>query len=108
MARSESDKEMLRQTANKLIAGDETVQISSDETTGENDFKFEKWPNVCAVVIDKGSGFGFVQVSGGGGTVRMVHTGRGEPGYVKLDIADGQSCMLYGQPTVLYIHTRAR
>jgi hypothetical protein len=35
-----------------------------EETTGEDDFKYEKWPNMCAVVGDKGSRLGYALVSG--------------------------------------------
>jgi len=103
MARSEHDKERLKEMAKKLIAEKDDVEIAADETTGENDFKYEKSPKVCAVVVDKNSGRGFAQITGGGKPTEIIHTGRGESGFIKVDIMAGQSCMLYGQPTVLYI-----
>ena len=82
------------------------MELAPDETTGENDFKYEKAPKVCAVVVDKNSGFGHAQISGGGKKTVIVYTGRGEKDIVWADITSGQSCMLYGAPTVLYIHPR--
>ena len=89
------------------MANEQTVEVDTNETTGENDFKYEKFPNVCAVVVDKRSGSGFVQITGGNRDTEIVHTGPGESGFVKIDILDGQSCMLYGTPTVLYIRPRS-
>jgi hypothetical protein len=89
------------------VAGDDKVEIDSDETTGENDFKYEKSPGVCAVVVDQGSGDGFVQIIGGDTPREIVHTGEGRSGFVKRDILAGQSCMLYGRPTVLYIRPKS-
>ena len=83
------------------------VLIDTDETTGANDFKYEKWPNVCGVVVDKSSGSGFVQVTGGGKPLQRADTGDGATGFPKLDIQKGQTCMLYGKPTVLYIRPRS-
>lgn len=85
------------------MSGKGNVQVALEETTGENDFRYEKSPKVCGVVVDKGSERGFVQVTGGGKTTR-VDTGAGE-GFEFIDISEGQTCMLYGQPTVLYIHS---
>jgi hypothetical protein len=82
------------------------VLVDLDETTGEDDFKFERWPNVCGVVVDKSSASGFVQITGGGKPRQQVNTGDGASGFDKIDIRNGQSCMLYGRPTVLYIRPR--
>ena len=79
MARSEHDKERLREAAKDSvgpiiilftvfevcagscsIAGHDEVEIDPEETTGEDDFKHEQSPNVCSVVVDKNSGRGFV------------------------------------------------
>lgn len=84
------------------ISGRIGVQLAAEETTGQNDFKYETHPNVCGVVVDKGSERGFVQVSGGDRETTRVNTGRGEEGFSFLEISEGQSCMLYGQPTVLF------
>ncbi|KAJ5155651.1 hypothetical protein N7492_008454 [Penicillium capsulatum] len=102
--RSEDDKNNLREHAVALMSGNDKVRIAPEETTGEDDFKYEQWPNVCAVVVDKGSGRGYAQITGGGKEVQIIYTGRGETGYVLANISHGQSCMLYGNPTVLYIY----
>jgi hypothetical protein len=81
------------------------VYLASDETTGENDFRFERAPNVCAVVIERGTGSGWVQIIGGGKT-EIVRTNCEDKEFVIVDIAAGQSCMLYGTPTVLYIYPK--
>lgn len=101
--RSEDDKRNLREHAKILISGNDRVQLAPEETTGENDFKYEQFPDVSAVVVDKGSGIGYAQITGGGKEVQAIYTGRGETGYILVNISEGQSCMLYGDPTVLYI-----
>lgn len=89
------------------IAGDDNVEIAPEETTGEHDFKYEQSPNVCAVVVDKNSGRGYAQITGGGKDTEIIYTGRGDTGFVMVDITSGQTCMLYGRPTVLYIRPRS-
>ncbi|QQK48047.1 hypothetical protein Pdw03_5682 [Penicillium digitatum] len=93
--RSEDEKNKLREHAVALMSGNDKVRIAPAETTGENDFKYEQWPNVCAVVVDKGSGRGYAQITGGGEEVHAVYTGRGETGYALANISHGQSCMLH-------------
>ena len=88
------------------VAGDEEVYIDSAETTGEDDFKYEQAPHVRAVVVDQGSAGGFVQITGGNKPRERIQTGEGNSGYVKRDILAGQSCMLYGRPTVIYIRPK--
>jgi hypothetical protein len=56
--------------------------------------------------VDKNSGRGYAQISGGGKDTLVIYTGRGEKDFVMVDITAGQSCMLYGEPTVLYIRPR--
>lgn len=125
MPRSERDKKFLKETAKDMvsnvitlhwryncltpvqIAGDDDVELALEETTGEEDFKYEKSPNVCGVVVDKGSGRGYAQITGGGKDPRIIYTGRGESGCVKAEILAGQTCMLYGRSTVLYILPRS-
>ncbi|OJD20177.1 hypothetical protein ACJ73_08491 [Blastomyces percursus] len=107
MTRSERDKKLLKETAKDMIAGDDGVELALEETTGEEDFKYEKSPNVCGVVVDKGSGLGYAQITGGGKEPRIIYTGRGESGCVKAEILAGQTCMLYGRSTVLYILPRS-
>lgn len=89
------------------MSGNDKVRIAPEETTGENDFKNEQWPNVCAVVVDRGSGGGFVQIVGGGQDAHIIETGSGDPRYALANISPGQSCMLYGNPTVLFIYPRS-
>jgi hypothetical protein len=83
------------------------VMLDTDETTGEYDFKNQKNPSVCGVIVDKCSGHGFVQVSGGNEVTTKVGTGEkeyeSEMRFVYVDILSGQTCMLYGAPTVLYV-----
>lgn len=55
--------------------------------------------------MDKSSGRGYAQITGGEKEPQMLYTGNGT-GYEKADILPGQSCMLYGEPTVLYIMPR--
>jgi len=107
MARSESDKRRLKENAKELFASNVNVEADSDETAGANDFKYEEFPNVCAVVVDLGSGQGFVRITGGGKETETFYTGRGEQGFVSANISSGQTCMLYGLPTVLYIRPRS-
>ncbi|EKV04223.1 hypothetical protein PDIG_90870 [Penicillium digitatum PHI26] len=87
--RSEDEKNKLREHAVALMSGNDKVRIAPAETTGENDFKYEQWPNVCAVVVDKGSGRGYAQITGGGEEVHAVYTGRGETGYALANISHG-------------------
>ncbi|KKK13384.1 hypothetical protein P175DRAFT_0560490 [Aspergillus ochraceoroseus IBT 24754] len=103
-SRSDEDKRRLRDNAMMLLSGYEKVQIAPDETTGEDDFKYADAPAVCAVVVDKGSGVGYAQITGGGKKPDIVYTGRGETGYKLAHISTGQTCMLYGRPTVLYVY----
>lgn len=81
--------------------------LDVQETTGQlHQFPYETAPNACGVVVDKSSDHGFVQVSGGDKATTRVPTGaknRDEERYVYVDILNGQTCMLYGQPTVLYV-----
>ena len=86
------------------VSGKIGVQLATEETTGQNDFKYEKHPSVCGVVVDKGSERGFVQVSGGNKETTRVDTGRGDTGFTFVEISEGQTCMLYGQPTVLFCY----
>jgi hypothetical protein len=88
------------------ISGRKSVILDVDEITGQSDFKYERHPDACGVVIDKGSEHGFVQVSGGDKATTKVLTGQNDldqERYVYVDILNGQTCMLYGRPTVLYI-----
>ena len=83
------------------------VRLAPDETTGADDFKYEKYPNVRGVVVDRSSGSGWVQISGGGKPTTKITTGPRESGFQFAAIPDGQSCMLYGRPTVWWILPRS-
>lgn len=61
--------------------------LAAEETTGEDDFKFKQSPEVCAVIIDKESGRGFAQISGGVHATKIVQTGLGETGQVMVEIS---------------------
>ena len=77
------------------------------ENTGKGAFKYERGPNVCAVVIDKNSGSGFVQITGGGFADQVIKTGPQETGFNMAEIQSEQTCMIYGRSTVLYIRPGA-
>lgn len=83
------------------------MQLAPDETTANDDFKYERSPHVCGVVVDRGSGSGYVQISGGDKTTVKVTTGLREGGFQSEAISEGQSCMLYGRPTVWFILPRS-
>lgn len=79
------------------------MQIDTEETTGANDFTYKAFPDAVAVVIDLGSDRGFVQITGQEeNSSRRIHTGK-KKGYRLEWLEEGQTCMLYGKPTVLFI-----
>lgn len=82
------------------------MQLAPDETTAVDDFPYERFPDICGVVVDCASGDGCVQVSGQGKVTRIT-TGPRERGFQFEDILEGQTCMLYGRPTVWYIVPRS-
>lgn len=84
------------------------MQLAPDETTAADDFKFERSPDVYGVVVDCNSESGCVQISGGGKPTIRITTGPGESGFRFEVIPEGQSCMLYGCPTVWYIVPRSK
>ncbi|CAI6091380.1 hypothetical protein V2G26_019101 [Clonostachys chloroleuca] len=104
---SKSAKQLLKEAAEIYIAGRDDVQLAPDQTTGEDDFKYKRSPDVGGVVIDRSSDSGYVQISGGTKAAVKITTGLGERGYHCEIIAEGQSCMLYGRPTVWYIVPRS-
>lgn len=67
-------------------------------------------------MVDKGSAHGWIQVSGAGKTITRINTGLvivhgdrnmyQEQDYAIVEILEGQSCMLYACPTVLYIRPK--
>lgn len=81
------------------------LQLTPHETTGDNDFKYKQWPEIVSVMVDEGSGRGFVQILGDeGGEIVRIYTGRGDIECVFASVSEGQSYMLYGYPTVLFIY----
>ncbi len=62
----------------------QNIEIDYNETTGENKgkgaFPSESAPNVCAVIVDKHSKEGFVQITRGGFADQRVNTGPREIG----------------------------
>lgn len=107
MIRGIGRKKAFREAAEKLVAGSPDSLLTDEETTGEDDFKFKQSPEVCAVIIDKESGRGFAQITGGAHSTKIVQTGLGETGQVMVEISADQSCMLYGRPTVLFVYPRS-
>jgi hypothetical protein len=112
MGRGELEKNALRNHALELVKefGRTDIRVAADETTGtgqENDFKYMMYPKVQGVVVDKLSGFGLVQVSGGNGVTTKINTVErdGSEGnhFVYVGLSKDQTCMLYGESTVLYI-----
>ncbi|KAH8723531.1 hypothetical protein GQ44DRAFT_773906 [Phaeosphaeriaceae sp. PMI808] len=106
MIRSESQKENLRIAATEETSVEDGVRLADEETTGENDFKFKKYPDVCGVVVDRGSSKGWVQIQGGQEQTIKIFTGPNETGYAYARILADQSCMPHGYPTVLYAHRK--
>ncbi|KFY50858.1 hypothetical protein V495_00053 [Pseudogymnoascus sp. VKM F-4514 (FW-929)] len=109
MARSNHDKVRLKNKAEELTTG-QSVDIEADETTGEdsgdNAFRWRVGPDVCGVVVDRNSGRGFVQITGSGLKDQVIQTGPEESGFTMAGIASGQTCMIYGRSTVLYIRPK--
>lgn len=106
MPRDDAAKSALRRKAEDLVASNEDVRLDNDETTGDNNFPFRKFPDVRGVVIDCGSDVGYVQISGGDTEPVKIYTGPNVGGYQYRDVLEKQSCMLYGCPTVWYIVPR--
>ncbi|KAH7303036.1 hypothetical protein B0I35DRAFT_195482 [Stachybotrys elegans] len=100
---SKGATELLKEAAESYIDGKQDVRLAPNATTGADDFKYERSPDVKGVVVDRNSGSGYVQISGGGKQAVKIPTGLGESGYHYEAIAEEQSCMLYGRPTVWYI-----
>lgn len=87
------------------IGGKPNLQLAANETTGDNNFTYKRWPEIVGVIVDQGSERGFVQVSGEeGGEIVRIYTGRGKKEATFASVSEGQSCMLYGYPTVIFIY----
>ena len=88
----------------------QSVDIYADETTGEdsgdNAFQWKAGTDVCGVVVDRNSGIGFVQITGSGLEDQVIQTGPKETGFTMAGIAPGQTCMIYGCSTVLYVRPK--
>ena len=80
--------------------------LETDITTGDGNFR--EWPEVSAVVIDIGSGRGFVTIAGGG-EILIISTGdspvAGQPEFVLHHIQEGQSCIVHGSATVIFVRS---
>ncbi|KAH6675894.1 hypothetical protein B0J14DRAFT_652731 [Halenospora varia] len=107
------NKKALRAMAKQIIEGKEDqYKIDRDTTTGKDEgddaFPYEEAPNVCWVVIDKNSGSGYIQISGGGIEARIIQTGPEESGLEQAEIYQDQACMIFGRSTVLYIRPKKK
>ncbi|KAJ6280877.1 hypothetical protein J3E71DRAFT_241156 [Bipolaris maydis] len=99
MVRTASEKDTLRKYALEQIMERTGVQLANEETSGENDFKHAKFPDVCGVVVDKGSGQGWVQIQGGKKATTKINTGpeevvqqkEGKENFPLVEILDGQT-----------------
>jgi len=80
---------------------DPHVTIGAD--AGKGAFPSEVAPNVYKVVIDKGSGSGYVEIAGGGLNPYFVRTSPEGTGIEVIELKDGQMCMIHGRSMVLYI-----
>ena len=80
--------------------------LETDVTTGDGNFR--EWPEVSAVIIDKGNGRGFVSIAGGG-RISTIFTGEplvaGRPEFVLHHIEEGQSCIVHGYATVIFVRS---
>lgn len=88
------------------IAEKPEMQLEDDEVTANNDFQYRRSEDACGVVIDCNSDEGRVQISGKRKQLAQVETGLEHHGYEFRQIQTGQSCMLYGRPTVLFLRHR--
>lgn len=107
MPRTEHDKQKLRDKAEHMVAGRGDVELDDCETTGENNYPYKVGPDVCGAVIDKRSGKGKVVITSGGDS-RVIQTDPQMPGdqFDEVKIADGETCMIYGTSTIIYIRPR--
>ena len=62
--------------------------------------------NVCALVIDRNSGRGFLKITDGGFADQVITTAPDKMGYAMLEIQLNQGFMIYGRSTILYIRPR--
>lgn len=116
MARSDDQKQELKKAAQNEVrtsirlnmimltaqAKNRNLQADADETTSTGNFPFKKHGDVVGVMVDLSSDKGFVQISNLEQS-RRVDTGIGSTGFKYEDIKEGESCMLYGYPTVFYL-----
>ncbi|KAH8650332.1 hypothetical protein BGZ60DRAFT_437099 [Tricladium varicosporioides] len=107
------NKKALRAKAKQIIHSQEDqYKIDRDLTIGKDEgddaFPYEEAPNVRWVVIDKNSGSGYIQISGGGREARIITTGPKESGVEYEEIHEDQACMIFGRSTVLYIRPKKK
>ncbi|KAK7972449.1 hypothetical protein PG988_006583 [Apiospora saccharicola] len=101
MARSDKQKQELKEAAQNE-AKNRNLQVDADETTATGNFPFKTSVDAVGVMVDLSSDKGFVQISNLEQS-RRVDTGSGSKGFKYEDIKEGESCMLYGCPTVFYL-----
>jgi len=110
-ARKDREK-ALRDRAKEEIRGYEAQfevdrDITTGADTGEGAFISETAPNVHKAVIDKGSGRGYVEITGGGLAPYWVRTSPDGSGIEVVELKHaGQTCMIHGQSSLLYIRPR--
>jgi len=127
-ARTEREK-ALRDTAKEVVCRISTVywglrakllQIRGEEEqykvdhhvttgadSGEGTFTSERAPAVHKVVVDKGSGSGYVEIAGGGLKPYFIRTSPDRSGIEVVEIQGDQTCMIHGRSSVLYIRPRS-
>jgi nucleoside-triphosphatase THEP1 len=81
--------------------------VTTGTDSGEGAFKSEATPDICKVVVEKGSKRGYVEITGGGLQASFVRTSPEKTGYEVIALQDGQRCMIYGSSTVVYIRPRS-
>ena len=84
------------------------VDIDDDETIGNGSFTWEVSPAVCGVIVYRDSQVGSVTVTGADESDEIVTTGPGKTGVIMIVVKAGQTCMLSGHPTVIYIRPATR
>ncbi len=100
----------MRHDANPLkIADQHDLELDDDEITGKNDFPYKMGPHVCGAIVDKRSAKGKVVITGGENSKsRVIQTGPEKTGnqFAVVEIAEDETCMIYGKSTILYIKPR--
>ena len=97
----------MRADSSKTEDSDE-VRLDDDVTTGRDDFPYKVGPDVNGAIIDRRSEVGRVVITGDKTPTRVIPTGPKETGarFIRVKIADGETCMIYGKSTLIYIKPR--